>query len=192
MSSDFAPSQAEVALTNKIFEKCDPQKLGIITGDAAVAIFNGTKLSAGVLGKVWGISDKDNNGVLTRKGVSIALRLMGHAQRGEEVTEALISKREYTRFAPPSQPVWRKLTRNSRNATKHRGFLVTDSTTPHWEFDGPGQIASTTSLVGSTINPSRQSQVYEDILRVQSSWWNAERCVKFMPSFESPPHSRSK
>ena len=106
MSSDFAPSQAEVALTNKIFEKCDLQKLGIITGDTAVGLFNGSKLSAGVLGEVWGIADKDNNGFLTRKGVSIALRLMGHAQRGEHVSEALISKREYTRFTPLFQSCW--------------------------------------------------------------------------------------
>lgn len=101
MSSDFTPSQAEVALTGKIFEKCDPTKLGIITGDAAVGVFNGTKLSASILGEVWTIADKDNNGFLTRKGVSIALRLMGHAQRGEQVSETLLSKREYTRYALP-------------------------------------------------------------------------------------------
>lgn len=99
MSSDFVPSQAEVALTSKIFEKCDPQRQGIIAGDTAVSIFNGSKLSAFVLGEVWAIADKENNGFLTRKGVSIALRLMGHAQRGEPVSEALLSKREYTRFA---------------------------------------------------------------------------------------------
>lgn len=92
MSSDFVPSHAEIALTNKIFEKCDPQKRGKITGDAAVGIFNGTKLSAVVLGEVWAIADKDNNGFLTRKGVSIALRLLGHAQRGEPVSEAVLSK----------------------------------------------------------------------------------------------------
>lgn len=94
MSSDFVPSQAEVALANKIFEKCDTQKLNIITGETAVGVFNGTKLSAIVLGEVWAIADKDNNGFLTRKGVSTALRLMGHAQRGEPVSEALLSKRE--------------------------------------------------------------------------------------------------
>jgi len=96
MSSDFTPSQAELALTNKIFEKCDPKKLGIITGDTAVGVFNGTKLSAVTLGEVWAIADKETNGFLTRKGVSIALRLMGHAQRGELVSEALLSKCEYT------------------------------------------------------------------------------------------------
>jgi epidermal growth factor receptor substrate 15 len=99
MSSDFAPSQAEIALTNKIFEKCDPKKLGIITGDTAVGVFNGTKLSPTVLGEVWAAADSENNGFLTRKGVSIALRLMGHAQRGEPLSEALLSKRECSALA---------------------------------------------------------------------------------------------
>lgn len=98
MSNDFVPSQAETALTSKIFEKCDPKKLGIITGDAAVGVFGSTKLSAAALGQVWAIADKENNGFLTRRGVSIALRLLGHAQRGEPVSEALLSKREHTRF----------------------------------------------------------------------------------------------
>jgi hypothetical protein len=110
MSSDFAPSQAEVALTNKIFDKCDPQKLGIITGDTAVVVFTSAKLPPAVLGEVWTIADKENNGFLTRKGVSIALRLLGHAQRGEQVSEALVSKREYTRFASPFQPIWQGFT----------------------------------------------------------------------------------
>jgi hypothetical protein len=98
MSSDFVPSQAELALTAKIFEKCDTKKLGIITGEAAVGVLNGTKLSAVVLGQVWAISDKENNGFLTRRGVSIALRLLGHAQRGEPVSESQLSKRKYTRL----------------------------------------------------------------------------------------------
>lgn len=119
MSSDFTPSQAEAALTNKIFEKCDPQKLGIITGDTAVGVFNGTKLSAVILGEVWAIADKENSGFLTRKGISIALRLMGHAQRGEQVSEALVSKCEYTQFAPRSKAFGKNPPLHSRIATKH-------------------------------------------------------------------------
>lgn len=94
MSSEFTPSQAEVALTAKIFEKADPAKLGILTGDVAVNVFSGSKLPAGVLGEVWSMADRENDGFLTRKGVAIALRLMGHAQRGEPVTEALLKKRK--------------------------------------------------------------------------------------------------
>jgi epidermal growth factor receptor substrate 15 len=95
MSSEFTPSQAEVALTAKIFEKVDSSKLGVITGDVAVNVFSGSKLSPVTLGEIWALADKENNGFLTRKGVAIALRLMGHAQRGERVTESLLSKGGY-------------------------------------------------------------------------------------------------
>ncbi|PCH38700.1 hypothetical protein WOLCODRAFT_115893 [Wolfiporia cocos MD-104 SS10] len=90
--SKFTPTPAEVAVVNQIFAQADTQKLGVITGDAAVKIFNGAKLSPAVLAEIWSIADEDNNGVLTRKGVAVAVRLLGHAQRGEAVTEALVNK----------------------------------------------------------------------------------------------------
>ncbi|KAI0721498.1 hypothetical protein C8T65DRAFT_565847 [Cerioporus squamosus] len=90
--SKFTPTPAEVALINQIFAQYDTQKLGVITGDVAVKIFSGSKLSPTVLAEVWNIADEDNNGVLTRKGVGIAVRLLGHAQRGEKVSEALVTK----------------------------------------------------------------------------------------------------
>ncbi|RDX42684.1 hypothetical protein OH76DRAFT_1488480 [Lentinus brumalis] len=90
--SKFTPTPAEVALINQIFAQYDTQKLGVITGDVAVKIFSGSKLSPSVLAEVWNIADEDNNGVLTRKGVGIAVRLLGHAQRGEQVSEALVTK----------------------------------------------------------------------------------------------------
>ena len=92
--SKFTPTPAEVALINQIFAQADTQKLGVITGEAAVKIFSGSKLSPTVLAEIWNIADEDNNGVLTRKGVGIAVRLLGHAQRGEKVSEALITQRE--------------------------------------------------------------------------------------------------
>ena len=91
--SKFTPTAAEVALVNQIFTLTDPQKIGIVTGDAAVKVFSGTKLSPTVLAEVWALADEDNNGILTRKGVAIAVRLLGHAQRGERVTEALVQQR---------------------------------------------------------------------------------------------------
>lgn len=92
--SKFTPSSAEVALVNQIFAQADTQKLGVITGEAAVKIFSGSKLSPAVLAEIWNLADDENNGVLTRKGVAVAVRLLGHAQRGENVTEALVNKRE--------------------------------------------------------------------------------------------------
>ncbi|KAL7283168.1 hypothetical protein ACG7TL_002594 [Trametes sanguinea] len=92
MSSKFTPTPQELALVNQIFAQADVQKLGVITGDAAVKVFSGSKLPPSVLAEVWNIADEDNNGVLTRKGVAVAVRLLGHAQRGERVSEALVNK----------------------------------------------------------------------------------------------------
>lgn len=91
----FTPSAAEVALVNQIFLQADTQKLGVVTGEAAVKVFGGSKLSPTILAAVWGIADDENNGVLTRKGVAVAIRLLGHAQRGEQVSEELVNKRAY-------------------------------------------------------------------------------------------------
>ncbi|KAH7909145.1 hypothetical protein BJ138DRAFT_1156028 [Hygrophoropsis aurantiaca] len=92
MSSNFAPSPAELTLVNQIFAQADTQKLGILTGDVAVKIFGGAKLSPSVLGEIWSLADDDNNGFLTKKGVAIAVRLMGWAQKGEKVAQTLLSK----------------------------------------------------------------------------------------------------
>ncbi|THH05573.1 hypothetical protein EW145_g4694 [Phellinidium pouzarii] len=90
--SSFAPTQPELALVNKVFATADSSKLGIVTGDAAVKIFAGAKLPPTVLGEIWSIADKDNNGFLTKKGVAIALRLIGLAQKGEPVNESLLDR----------------------------------------------------------------------------------------------------
>lgn len=94
MASALSPTQGEVALVNQIFAKHDPQKFGVITGDVAVNVFGGANLSAGTLGQIWGIADTDNQGFLTRKGVSIAVRLVGWAQKGEVISSDLLNKRE--------------------------------------------------------------------------------------------------
>lgn len=91
--SSFSPTPAELALVNQVFAIHDPQKLGIITGDASVKAFTGAKLAPTVLGEIWAIADSENNGFLTKKGAAIALRLIGHAQKGEAVTEALLQRR---------------------------------------------------------------------------------------------------
>lgn len=92
MSSNFTPTPAELALVNQIFTHADPQKTGLVTGDVAVRIFRGAKLAPTVLGEIWNIADEENKGFLTRKGVAVAVRLMGWAQKGEKVSQALLSK----------------------------------------------------------------------------------------------------
>jgi epidermal growth factor receptor substrate 15 len=95
MSSNFVPTSAELALVNQIFAQADTQKIGILTGDVAVKVFQGAKLTPTVLGEIWNIADDDNNGFLTKKGVSIAVRLMGHAQKGQKVDKSLVNKRQF-------------------------------------------------------------------------------------------------
>lgn len=92
MSSHFTPTAAELALVSQIFAQADTQKIGILTGDVAVRVFSGAKLPPTVLGEIWNTADEDNNGFLTRKGVAIAVRLIGWAQKGEKVSQALLSK----------------------------------------------------------------------------------------------------
>jgi epidermal growth factor receptor substrate 15 len=102
MSSMFSPTTAEHALVSVIFSQADPQKRGILTGDVAVKVFAGAKLEPKVLGDIWTIADEDNNGWLPRKGVAIAIRLMGWAQKGEKITKALVNKRERSSSYPSS------------------------------------------------------------------------------------------
>lgn len=96
MSSGFVPSPQEITLTNQIFEKYGAQQLDKITEANAVEFFRSSGLTDQVLQTVWGIAHNGDNGFLTRNGVQIALRLIGHAQRGERVTDELLSKGEWT------------------------------------------------------------------------------------------------
>ena len=95
MPTPFSPTQGELALVNQIFSKHDPQKYDVITGDVAVRIFGSTNLNATVLGQIWGIADADNQGFLARQGVTVAVRLVGWAQKGEAVSADLVNKREF-------------------------------------------------------------------------------------------------
>jgi Cytoskeletal-regulatory complex EF hand len=111
MATVFSPTHGEVALVNQIFAKHDPQKFGVITGEVAVNIFGGANLSATTLSQIWGIADADNQGFLTRKGVSVAVRLVGWAQKGEAISAELLNKRERDKSSPPKSyySSWSKL-----------------------------------------------------------------------------------
>ncbi|KAI9446621.1 hypothetical protein H4582DRAFT_2116972 [Lactarius indigo] len=108
MASAFSPTQGEAALVNQIFNKHDPQKFGVITGDVAVKVFGGANLNATTLGQIWGIADAENQGFLTRKGVSIAVRLLGWAQKGDAISADLVNKpgplAVIDGFPSPSEP----------------------------------------------------------------------------------------
>lgn len=80
---------------HQVFQHADPQKLGVVTGDAAVKVFDGAKLQPAVLAEIWSMADDENNGWLSKKGVAKAVRLIGWAQAGRKVSEDLLEKRTY-------------------------------------------------------------------------------------------------
>ncbi|KAF8843826.1 EF-hand [Paxillus ammoniavirescens] len=90
--TSFTPSSAELGLATQIFAQADTQKIGILSGGVAVKVFDGTKLTPTVLGAIWDIADDEDNGFLTKRGVAIAIRLMGWAQMGKTVSRALLKK----------------------------------------------------------------------------------------------------
>lgn len=100
MTNTFAPTPAELALVSQIFAHADPQKLGVLTGDVAVRVFGGANLPPTVLGEIWNVADEENKGWLPKKGVAIAVRLIGWAQKGEKITPALVNKRKAPLILP--------------------------------------------------------------------------------------------
>ncbi|EPQ27245.1 uncharacterized protein PFL1_05168 [Pseudozyma flocculosa PF-1] len=91
-ASALALSPIERSAFAHLFNLADPDRTGIVTGDAAVSFFAKSKLPPATLGQIWAIADSANNGFLTPPSFSTALRLIGHAQRGETVTEALAKR----------------------------------------------------------------------------------------------------
>ncbi|KAI6030092.1 hypothetical protein EDC04DRAFT_2924248, partial [Pisolithus marmoratus] len=92
-AASFTPTLAELALVNRIFAQEDIGEIGVLTSDVAANVFSGSKLPITVLAEIWDIADEENDGFLTKKGVAIALRLMGHAQKGVKVHKSLLSVR---------------------------------------------------------------------------------------------------
>ncbi|CAE6423113.1 unnamed protein product [Rhizoctonia solani] len=88
----FEPTAQEQQVIKAVFSKADTQDLGVVTGDEAVKVFAGSGLPPTTLGEIWQLSDTENNGFLTDKGLGIALRLIGWAQAGEAPKKELAGR----------------------------------------------------------------------------------------------------
>ena len=96
-TTTFVASEGELELVHRIYERAGCSRPGFISGDALVDIFTASvDLTPHVLSQIWNIADEDKTGNLSERGLAIALRLIGWAQRGESVDVALVNMR--TRF----------------------------------------------------------------------------------------------
>lgn len=96
----FTPSQYELALVTRILAKAGLEELRILTVEAALEVFESTKLSRALLSEILSLADDNNDGILPENGVATAVRLVGWAQIGEQVTKELINKREHACLHP--------------------------------------------------------------------------------------------
>ncbi|CZR53810.1 related to EDE1 protein [Phialocephala subalpina] len=82
----------EKRLFGQLFRQADTDSVGVVTGEVAVKFFEKTRLEPRVLGEIWQIADKENRGFLTPTGFGIVLRLIAHAQAGQDPTPELALK----------------------------------------------------------------------------------------------------
>ncbi|KAI0392525.1 hypothetical protein F5Y17DRAFT_355196 [Xylariaceae sp. FL0594] len=82
-------SPEEKRVYGLLFRQADTEGVGVVTGEVAVQFFEKTRLDSRILGEIWQIADRENRGFLEASGFGVALRLIGHAQAGREVTREL-------------------------------------------------------------------------------------------------------
>ena len=93
--SEYNPSSEEASLIDWVFTTGDPEQTGKINPQTATRIFSASNLAPDALARIWEIASVDSkDGLLDRQGVGVALRLIGHAQKGAVVSEDLVKQRK--------------------------------------------------------------------------------------------------
>ncbi|KAF7960158.1 hypothetical protein EAE96_001757 [Botrytis aclada] len=82
-------SPEEKRVFGQLFRQADTESIGVVTGEVAVKFFEKTRLEPRILGEIWQIADRENQGFLTPAGFGIVLRLIGHYQAGRDPTPEL-------------------------------------------------------------------------------------------------------
>ncbi|KAI8998890.1 hypothetical protein BD414DRAFT_476348 [Trametes punicea] len=91
--AEYSPTPEEASLVDWVISIGDPERTGKLNPQIATRIFSGSNLPPDALARIWEIASVDSkDGLLDRQGVGVALRLIGHAQKGEAVTEALVRR----------------------------------------------------------------------------------------------------
>ncbi|OCH95293.1 EF-hand protein [Obba rivulosa] len=90
--AEYSPTAEEAGLIDLVFAVGDVRNNGQLSTGAAAKIFGGANLSSSTLSKVLDIANIDQKDELDRQSVGVALRLIGHAQKGATVTERLVKE----------------------------------------------------------------------------------------------------
>ncbi|KAI0340677.1 EF-hand [Trametopsis cervina] len=93
----FAPSFLETSLVDRILEIGDPHGRGTISISALHKILSGSRLPPETLEAIYDIANADMNENLSRHQIGVALRLIGHAQKGAPIDQEVVWK-----TAPPA------------------------------------------------------------------------------------------
>jgi epidermal growth factor receptor substrate 15 len=83
-TGDWLISPQEKVHFDGIFETVDTAKVGLITGDQAVAFFMKAQLSEEVLAQIWDLADIDADGQLNRDEFAVAMYLVRLQRSGKE------------------------------------------------------------------------------------------------------------
>ncbi|XP_048845010.1 epidermal growth factor receptor substrate 15-like 1 isoform X2 [Brienomyrus brachyistius] len=84
------PSLAQLSGGNPIYEnfyrQVDPRSTGRVGASEAALFLKKSKLPDRTLGQIWELADSNGNGFLDKQGFLVALRLVGRAQNGQEIS----------------------------------------------------------------------------------------------------------
>ncbi|KAF2667098.1 hypothetical protein BT63DRAFT_442100 [Microthyrium microscopicum] len=81
---NYTPDERQ--LFGRLFRECDTEGSGIVTGEAAVRMFQRSRLNEQVLSEIWAMADTENRGFLVQEDFAKAMRLVGQYQASPGIT----------------------------------------------------------------------------------------------------------
>jgi epidermal growth factor receptor substrate 15 len=96
----FQPTPAETSLVDRVLEIGDLHGRGSISIHAAHKILSGSGLPPETLDAIYDIANVEENEMFSRYCIGVAVRLIGHAQKGTPISEALVTKGMFSLSEP--------------------------------------------------------------------------------------------
>ncbi|KAJ2806617.1 hypothetical protein H4R20_001623 [Coemansia guatemalensis] len=158
----WRPTSREQGAYAYLLSLVDPQKEGIIRGQAAVPFFQKSRLPDATLGGIWQLADTDSKGHLTSHEFSIAMKLISLAQAQRPVALGSIADEV---SLPDMEGINLQHILSSPSSTSiSETHARRDSNTSSvgWSNLMAGAVASRDSLAEATV-PAKEKQQYKRI-----------------------------